>query len=151
MKSTSWCWLSLGSSMIYRMVRKKKYVTFSMLEVEYDATSMASYEVFWLQKLFVKWLEKVLDRTWYIVIIKVGSNFQRVQYSMIGQRTSRSITTWSNTWYWEEWWGSNTSRMKSRFHTFSPSILGCRRMYPSPRGNTIDRGHWSYTLPPSLD
>jgi len=60
-KSTYLCCFSLGFSMISCMRNKQKFVALSIVEVEYIAASMASYEAVWLRKLFGELFEQVLD------------------------------------------------------------------------------------------
>jgi hypothetical protein len=54
-KSTSGCFFSLGSGIISWLSRKKTLVALSTTKKEYIATSVASHEAVWLQKLF-SWL-----------------------------------------------------------------------------------------------
>lgn len=51
----------MGSAMISWMSWKQNFVALSMIEVEYIATSMASYEVVWSINLFREIFEQVLD------------------------------------------------------------------------------------------
>ena len=51
-KSTSGCCFNLGSASISWMSRKQKSIVISTIETEYITTSMTSYEVPWLWKLF---------------------------------------------------------------------------------------------------
>ena len=51
-KSTYGCFFSLGFAMISWMSKKQNSMALSTTEVEYIATSMASYEEFWLINLF---------------------------------------------------------------------------------------------------
>jgi hypothetical protein len=50
--STSQCWFSLDFASISWMSRKQKSVVISTVEIGYITTSMTSYEVAWLWKLF---------------------------------------------------------------------------------------------------
>eukprot|EP00253_Pinus_taeda_P023524 PITA_23524 len=62
-KSTLGCCFSLGSASISWMSRNQKLVALSTAEAEYIATSMASYEAFWLRKLFSELFGFTLDTT----------------------------------------------------------------------------------------
>eukprot|EP00253_Pinus_taeda_P004447 PITA_04447 len=62
-KSTFGCCFSLGSASISWMSRKQKSVALSIAEAEYIATSMASCEAVWLQKLFNELFGFTLDTT----------------------------------------------------------------------------------------
>ena len=50
-KSTSGCYLNMGSGVISWFSRKKFYVALSTVEAEYVASFSASCEAIWLRKL----------------------------------------------------------------------------------------------------
>jgi len=62
-RSTSRCCFSLGSTMIFWMSMKQKFVALNTAETKYIATSMARCEAVWLRKLFGELFEKVIDTT----------------------------------------------------------------------------------------
>lgn len=62
-KSTSRGCFSLGSTMILWMSRKQKPIALNTAEAEYIASSLASCEVVWLQKLLAGSFDHVLEPT----------------------------------------------------------------------------------------